>query len=64
MWILFVGTTILGFRESEVKHWTFNKWTKLYEYYKRFHNFKTKQMLFDIEPTEEEQMESLEWFKD
>lgn len=55
---------MLGFREKEVKHWTFHKWAKMYEYYKRFHNFKTKQMLFDVEPTEEEQMESLEWFKD
>lgn len=55
---------MLGFSEREVKHWTFKKWSGLYNYYKKFHNFKVQQMLFDVEPTEEEQMESLEWFKD
>ena len=64
MWVLFVGTTILGFSEKEVGHWTYKKWGKLSDYYKRFYNFKTKKMLYELEPTEEVQMESLEWFND
>lgn len=64
MWILFVGKTLLGFSEKEVKHWTLKKWTKLYEFFKRFYNFKTKQMLFELEPTKEELSNSLEWFDD
>jgi len=64
VWVLFVGTTILGFSEKEVGHWTYKKWDKLYEYYKRFHNFKVKKMLYELEPTEQEKLESLEWFTD
>ena len=64
MWVLFVGKTLLGFTEKEVGHMTFYKWNKLYEYYKRFYNFKINKGLFEVEPTEEEKLESLEWFKD
>ena len=68
MWLSFVGVTMLGYNEKEVGHWTFNKWKKLYEYFKKFHNFKVQEKLFEIEndSTEEveENYESYEWFTD
>ncbi len=68
MWLSFVGVTMLGYNEKEVGHWTFNKWKKLYDYFKKFHNFKVQEKLFEIEndSTEEveENYESYEWFTD
>ena len=68
MWLSFVGVTMLGYNEKEVGHWTFNKWKKLYDYFKKFHNFKVQEKLFVIEndSTEEveENYESYEWFTD
>lgn len=64
MWITFVGVTLLGFTEKEVGHFTFFKWNQLYEYYKRFYNFKTNKNLFKIDLNSEELEESYEWFKD
>lgn len=64
MWITFVGVTLLGFTEKEVGHFTFLKWNQLYEYYKRFYNFKTNKYLFKIDLNSEELEESYEWFKD
>ena len=59
---------MLGYNEKEVGHWTFNKWKKLYDYFKKFHNFKVQEKLFEIEndSTEEveENYESYEWFTD
>lgn len=67
MWLSFVGVTMLGYNEKEVGHWTFNKWNKLYEYFKKFHNFKVQEKLFDVQSdstNEEEIYESYEWFTD
>ena len=68
MWLSFVGVTMLGYNEKEVGHWTFNKWKKLYDYFKKFHNFKVQEKLFDIENDSseevEENYESYEWFTD
>lgn len=55
---------MLGFSEKEVGHWTFKKWVTLFDYYKRFHNFKMNKNLFKLEPTEEEKLKSYEWFDD
>ena len=62
VWVLFVGTTLLGFSKKEVGHMTYYQWNQLFEYYKQFHNFKIQNKLFEIKPTEEEY--SYEWFKD
>ena len=68
MWLSFVGVTMLGYTEKEVGHWTFNKCNKLYDYFKKFHNFKVQEKLFDIENDSseevEENYESYEWFTD
>ena len=45
-WILFVGTKMLGFTEKEIGHFTFKKWSLLYEHFKIYHNFKTSKQLF------------------
>ena len=44
--MLFVGTKMLGFTEKEVGHFTFKKWSLLYEHFKIYHNFKTSKQLF------------------
>lgn len=59
-----MGTTLLGFPEKSVKFWTFNKWNRMYEFYKKYHNFKIRNQLFEIELSEDEKNESLEWFDD
>ena len=68
MWLSFVGVTMLGYNEKEVGHWTFNKWKKLYDYFKKFHNFKVQEKLFEIENDSTEEVEanneSYEWFTD
>lgn len=51
---------MLGYTEKEVGHFTLKKWSKLYEYFKIFHDFETKKCLF--EPDTEENSD--EWFKD
>ena len=63
VWICFVGVTLLGYTEREVGHFTFKKWNKLYEYYKKFHDFETKKYLFYENPSSEEES-SDEWFTD
>ena len=45
-WILFVGTNMLGFTEKEIGHFTFKKWSLLYEHFKIYYNFKTSKQLF------------------
>lgn len=42
---------MLGFTENEVGHFTFKKWTLLYEHFKCYHNFFMKQALFKEEKT-------------
>ena len=37
--------------EKEVRHFTFKKWTLLYEHFKCYHNFFMKQALFKEEKT-------------
>ena len=44
--MLFVGTKMLGFTEKEVGHFTFKKWSLLYEHFKVYHDFKTSKQLF------------------
>lgn len=51
---------MLGYTEKEVGHFTLKKWSKLYEYFKIFHDFETKKCLF--KPDTEENSD--EWFKD
>lgn len=62
--MLFVGTTLLGFSEREVGHWTYKKWNGMFGWFQRWHNFKANNNTFKLEPSEEEIMESNEWFKD
>ena len=42
---------------------TFETWSKLFDYHKQHHNFKTNQQLYDIKPLKDEET-SQEWFKD
>ena len=58
----FVGVKMLGYTEKEVGHFTLRKWSKLYEYFKMFHDFETKKCLFNAKEDNEEN--SNEWFKD
>ena len=40
---------MLGFAEKEVGHFTLRKWSLLYNHFKTYHNFCTKQGLFKEE---------------
>ena len=37
---------MLGFTEKEVGHFTFKKWSLLYEHFKTYYNFCTSKQLF------------------
>ena len=63
-WILFVGAKMLGFTEKEVGRFTFKKWSLLYEHFKIYHNFCTKQCLFkELKPESVYHQSSDEWMK-
>ena len=64
LWCLFVGHTLLGFSEKEVGRMTYKKWKRLFDYFKKFHNFKVKKELFDIDIENEVLEQSYEWFDD
>ena len=53
-WILFVGTNMLGFTEKEIGHFTFKKWSLLYEHFKIYYNFKISKQLFKEKEKEKE----------
>ena len=61
MWISFVGVTLLGYSEKEVGHFTLNKYNQLFDYFKKYHNFKVSGNLFNIKDSNEN---SNEWFSD
>ena len=46
-WILFVGTKMLGFSDNEVGHFTFKKWSLLFNHFKVYHNFFISKKLFE-----------------
>ena len=54
---------MLGFTEKEVGHFTFKKWSLLYEHFKVYHNFKTSKQLFKEKENTTHQI-SDEWLKD
>ena len=39
---------MLGFHEQEVGHFTFKKWSLLYEHFRNYHNFKTQNYIFKV----------------
>ena len=43
---------------------TYKKWKRLFDYFKKFHNFKVKKELFDIDIENEVLEQSYEWFDD
>ena len=53
---------MLGFTEKEVGHFTIKKWNLLYEHFKCYHNFCTKQGLFKEERTTRQDND--EWLPD
>ncbi len=65
VWMSFVGVTLLGYTEREVGHFTIKKWSKLYEFYKRYHNMKVTNSQFETQALNEDEVyESYEWFDD
>ena len=63
-WILFVGTNMLGFTEKEIGHFTFKKWSLLYEHFKIYHNFCAEQCLFkELKSESVYHQSSDEWLK-
>ena len=58
---------MLGFTEKEIGHMTMKKFLTLYDFYKDYHDFKTKQGLFKGDKGNKNNTSpssSLEWFED
>jgi hypothetical protein len=59
---LFVGHTLLGFSEKEVKHMTLGKLMNLYNHYQNHYDFTLSKMTY--RELEEKIMQSEEWTPD
>ena len=49
-WIVFVGMQI-GYREREIKHMTFGKWSDLFAEFRKMHNATMKRAVFEERKT-------------
>jgi len=50
-WVVFTGLR-MGYREREVKHLSYGKWSDLFGHYRKMHNADVKKMVFE-EPEKE-----------